>query len=341
MMQKTLKNKKHMNNQAKTWPAVVEATTVAERQNLLTAATAAQKVRDTQRKPVVVSISGIALELSPREASKMIVSHLTREHREHIDLCAKYARLGLQREAIIRTEFFKSIIAGIDMHKDLFSFETFNEDGMVLANRKNLSTSQEFFALLQQVESYICNLSSPADLDQKWATARITLLADQMKDDLWPKRTDMVKTTEMRRIPVVLPKAPERTKTRLIQWSLQGYMPKIIAHRNAVIPVVSKDYLRTITEEIQRILEKLDSGSRLWKSFDALATLIDEKFPTNILEGFIPSRRNDPILHVPDGQWTVIIDQYADFPKEKEIVQTIKDHYTLLGKRYGILDAKN
>lgn len=45
----------------------------------------------------------------------------------------------------------------------------------------------------------------------------------------------------------------------------------------------------------------------------------------------------DPIVYVEDGNWTVIIDQYADFPQEQQILLHVKDHYSRLGRQFGVL----
>lgn len=271
----------------------------------------------------------------------MIAARLLKEEEEYIQLCQKYNKLGLGREAIIKTSFFKSIIKRIDIQQDLFTFETFNEDGMVLANIKNLSSSEVFFSRLHNLEQYFFSLTSPEEFDKKYAERQIENLAEQMKNDLWPKRTDNIKTIDMRRIPVMLLKAPERTKERMIKWSLKGFVPKITAHRGAITPVVSKDYFSNITSIIVEHMSQLEDNSKMWEVFDSILTFLDEKFPRMENGKLMSGRRNDPILYVNDGEWTVIIDQYANFPKEKEIVQTIKDHYNLLGTRYGILQQQN
>lgn len=336
-MQANLNNQK-MKKEITTWTALIEATTISERQKLINLSKNGTSLSKT---PVPLCISGINLDLSPKKAAEMIAVQLLKEEEEHMQLCQKYNRLGLGREAIIKTSFFKSIIKRIDIQRDLFTFETFNEDGMVLANIKNLSSSEVFFSGLRDLEDYLFSLASPRAFDKKSVEKRISKLAEQMKNDLWPKRTDNVKTIEMRRIPVMLLKAPERTKERIVKWSLKGFVPKITAHRGAITPVVSKDYFLNVTSTIVEYMSQLENKSPLWEAFNYILALLDEKFPRMGNGKFIPGRRNDPILYVNDGEWTVIIDQYADFPKEKEIVKTIKDHYNLLGTRYGILQQQN
>lgn len=331
-----------MKTERKTWTAVAETETLVERNRLIYKADLVFKNKTSfPTKLIPLCISGIPLELPPRTASQVLISRLTSENEEYLSLCRKYNNLGLKREAIIKTEFFKSIIRRVDLRRDLFTFETFDEDGTVLANLKNLSSSSEFFSCLDALESYLSGLNKLEELNTKNVESLISRAAEQMKDDLWPKRTDNLKTTEMRRIPVLLLKAPDRTKDRLVEWTLKGFYPKITAHRGAITPVISKDYLSSTIQTIRELMSQIDEDSKIWIKLDNLINLIDDKFPTVLFSNSIPGRRNDPILYINDGEWTIIVDQYADFPKEKEIIQTIKNHYNLLGQRYGIIEQKN
>lgn len=310
-----------------TWPALLEQTIIANRDTIL-GITGRKITQNESDKEITLCLSGINVRMSQKESAEILRVKLIQEQEEYLAICKKYNALGLKREAIVPTQFFNSIVRKADVLKDLFFFETFDEDGMVYANIKSLSGSREFFSAVSALEEYIDNLKSTSEFDEKHAGKLLANIIRTSVLYLWPKRTDMERTTSMRKISAELPDAPERTKNRLIEWNKKGFTPKVIAHKDAITPVLPQKYFRGIATALELKKDELELAGEDADSIDLFL---------NSYKGF----GTDPIFHVTDGKWTIIVDQYADFPKEKEIIGLVKSHYNLLGTRYGILEDTN
>ncbi len=319
----------------KTWPALMEQVAGHQRQTL--AKSALRFSRTSSEKPIRTHLVGILLELTHEEAGTILYTQLMKEEEEHLAMCKKYNEFGLTREAIIKTSFFKEILRKADLAKEFFTFTSF-DDKYVRANLQHLSTSEEYFRRIQNLRGYFQGIKSMKDFTKVRARELVREIRDQMIEDLWPHRTDETPSAGTRWIEVDFPVAPERTKLRLIEWAKKGFIPKMICHKAGIRPYLREQHFEDVLDAIVTILIQLyhEQGEDIGRMLNFREELRDQMVG---LDGVL--LKDDPILFIEDGEWTVVIDQYSALRKEREVIEVVKSHYMLLKEKYKILDEKN
>lgn len=324
-----------MKTTTQTWPRLLEEVATQARTNLLNK-TGELGLRSSVDKnwgikKVTQNISGVNCEMLQKDAWELLNLRLTRENYERINVNQKLNDLHLEREAVVETVFFKKIVRQIDVMKDFFWFSNFDEFGRTFAetNMAQISTSnlEEIFGQLMLLVKSDCLRVEDEDFVLQIKTELGTYVnkaINESFDKLWPEHCDQIRSYSKRRISVELPRAPHRTQNRILNWSKTGYTLTTIAHRDSI--TLPKAFV-AVEEIINRIEECIDT---------LLGRICVNEQSGNITELISLIRKKDPIITCEIGKYTVIIDQYADFPKEKEIVDVVKNHYNLLGKKYFI-----
>lgn len=331
----------------KTWPAFT-AELIQEQSALLREkANSIISDRTQSKRNVDMFISGVRCNFTMERSAKMLIHGLDKEHEEMIGLCNKYNKYLLDREAIIKTKLFRKIVRQVDVAKDLFFFESFSDGRSCevfgdVQSLENSIVSSSMYQLTEEISGY----EVPSEFDEKYFAKRIKRIIDEAKNILWKRRSD-VGLLYQKRIPIQLLDPPERTKDRIVAWKEYGVSPKIVAHRDSFTVTLPDFCVRSLKECFERkqkkwakeynqeIMDKFVSPDnfhprefdldRIWNNMFSLLRMLQ----TTPLQC-------DPIVYHEDGDWTVVIDQYAQYPKEKEIMRAVKDHYKVLGDTHGI-----
>lgn len=313
------------------WPEMVETTTNTHRETLIDLA---KSLPPTNGRTVTLHFSGIECTIPREKSASILESDLTRENEEYLRLAKKYRSLGLQYEGILKTKFFNRLIRKINVLKDFFFFTEFDEDGMTWANLKKLRESplgDVFKKIADDISDLRCDCVNSIDarIDE------ITAIDHEMKNLLWPKHADSMITASKRKIKIELPGAPGTVRDRLVCWREKGFNPHLMAHVDAISPDVPA-YAKLVIDALNYKINQLEYQSLSAVNLRKLRQHLESTFSTRTLHGD-KKENKDPMLYLYDGDWTVIVDQYGDFAKEKEIVATVKEHYNFLGRKYGIL----
>ncbi|MCC7436844.1 hypothetical protein IT402_03170 [Candidatus Nomurabacteria bacterium] len=313
----------------KTWPALVNEKVLVYQQKLIEKAEMVLANEETRILEKNFVIAGVPCVITNEQSAKMLISLITKEQEEIISINNRYNKLGLEREAIIKTGFFRKIVRKIDLMKDLFFFSSCDYKSSVWANMEAYENSI-IPIRLNQLSEEIENKDKGSSMSEKDFQEKLLALVNMAKDILWEKHSDILSSTGKRRIKIQLLDAPSRTKDRLVDWKIEGFNPFLVCHRDAFIPSFIDQrcrYLQSLFFNKLRFFNKNQCIGDNKEDNDEVIKLV--------LEMIKPS---DPIVYVEDGDWTVIIDQYADFPEEKQVIFHIKDHYSQLGKQFGVIN---
>lgn len=304
----------------KTWPALVNEKVLLYQNKLIQRAETVLENKEFREKQKTCVIAGIPCMITHEQSAKMLLHTIHKEQEELITINTKYNRLGLEREAIIKTGFFRKIIRKIDLMKDLFFFNSCDYQSKVWAHMEAYNNSivpLGFSNLFEQIET----MENESGLSSKVLEQKMSELVSLSKDFLWKNHSDSIPFTGKRKIEISLLDAPQRTKERLIDWKTEGFDPFLVCHRDAFTP----KFIQNMTENLTVAFNKK------MKCFQ------EEKLVQFVEAIFQPMRSADPIVYIEDGDWTVIIDQYADFPEEKQVIFHIREHYLFLGKQFGVI----
>lgn len=308
-----------------TWPSKIETTTTVCREQLIIAAKQKSNLRENK---IGLHFSGIECSLFPEQAADILAGDLSRENEEYLRLVNKYRSLGLEFEGILKTTFFNQLIRKVNVVKDFIFFTEFDEDGMTWANLRNLKNStlgHNFGRIADEIAELKCD-----DEDEiNGYIKEMRAIDHRMKNLLWPKHSDKMLGVSKRKIKIDLPTAPPRVKDRIIEWRLKGFTLNVMAHIDAILPVIDK-YIDGVFESVTYKIKQLKHRSLPTTHLEELKLFLEKSFGEKTID-------RDPLLFFSDGQWTIIVDQYGNFAEEREIVATVKNHYNLLGIKYGIL----
>lgn len=336
----------------KTWPAITAEMIQVESDQLRQRAISITSNKKHSQKTVGMLIAGILCPITLDRSARMLIRHLDKEQEELVALCNKYNRLSLDREAIIKTRLFRKIVRRVDIANDLFFFESFSGHsssevfGDVQALENSIVTSK-----MNRLAEEIGGYQVPSDLNVCSLERRVRSIINDAKNLLWRRRSDMGLVYQ-KRIPIQFLDPPDRTKDRIVQWKEQSFTPKIIAHRDSFTVTLPEFCVRLLKDCFERkykqwgrdfyqeTLDKYNSPStHRPKEFDLDQVWFDMMKLLKTIQPD-PSHR-DPIVYSEEGDWTVVIDQYAEFPKEKEIMCAVKEHYKILGEDYAVFAHNN
>lgn len=312
----------------KTWPALVNEKVAVYQQKLVQRAEVLISDKELCNLEKTFFIAGIPCFITNEQSAKMLIGLINKEQEELIALNNKYNKLGLEREAIIKTGFFRKIVRKVDLMKDLFFFSSCDHKSTVWSNMEAYQNSIvpiKFNQLWEKVE----NITDEKVFSKEDFEKELFKLVNMAKDILWEKHSDTIISTGKRRMKIQLLDAPARTKSRLVEWKIEGFNPALVCHRDAFIP-------NFIDQECKRLFSLFLKKIKILHQEELFT---NEQEDTN---GFVQLvldmiRSSDPIVYIEDGDWTIIIDQYSDFPQEKQVVFHIKDHYSQLGKQFGVI----
>lgn len=312
----------------KTWPALVNEKVLVYQKKLIEKAQMLienQEARTLERNFV---IAGIPCLITNEQSAKMLIGLISKEQEEIVAINNKYNNLGLEREAIIKTGFFRKIVRRIDLMKDLFFFNSCDHKSSVWANMEAYENSIVPIRLNQLLEE-VENMKIEDPIPKEEFEKKLSGLVNMTKDILWEKHSDIFSSTGKRRMKIQLLDAPSRTKSRLIDWKMEGFNPSLVCHRDAFIPSFIDQRCKNLYQIFFSKLQVFNQEQCVNKEQG-----FSNEFVKLVLDMIKPS---DPIVYTEDGDWTIIIDQYADFPEEKQVIFHIKDHYSQLGKQFGVI----
>lgn len=336
----------------KTWPAITAQ--LMQDQSALLREKALFIISDEalSRRRVDIFITGIRCPMTLERSARMLLHDLDKEQQELVALCNKFNSQSLEREAIIKTKLFRKIVRRVDVARDLFFFETFGGGGASdvfgdVQALENSTVTSSICRLTEEISAY----ELPSEFNKSYIQGRVRHIINETKNILWKRRSD-VGLLYQKRIPIQLLDPPETTKDRIINWKEHGFSPKIIAHRDSFTVTLPDFCVRALRECFERkqkewqkrfsqeIMDKYNFPEEHHSKEFAVDRIRDNMF--TILNSMQPNPlHRDPIIYHEDGDWTVVIDQYAHYPKEKDIVRAVKEHYKILGNSHGLFINDN